>query len=60
MINLSIHCEGCDSHYALEFYKEEVMETNGKPKPQFCPFCGEEIEDDIEDVEDDEDEQDDE
>ena len=52
MMNIPIHCEGCDSHYVLEFYKEEVMETDGKSKPVFCPFCGEEIDDDIEDAED--------
>ena len=28
------------------------METDGKSKPVFCPFCGEEIDDDIEDAED--------
>ena len=55
MINNSLCCESCQSVYNVEFYKEEVMLTDGKAKPIHCPFCGEEIDDQSFDDYDDED-----
>lgn len=34
-------CEGCESTYEVEYAEELVSED----MPEFCPFCGEPIED---------------
>lgn len=45
-----INCTNCESEYFLKYYLEKV--TN---EPQYCPFCGEEIEEDYEEDEEDDD-----
>ncbi len=49
---LTLVCDNCDSTYCLEF---TVQFTN--LKPQYCPFCGEDFEDEMldEDFNEDED-----
>jgi NAD-dependent SIR2 family protein deacetylase len=44
-------CPNCESQYAVEFMEENI---NGKP--DYCPFCGEEIpeESDFDDEDDEE------
>jgi len=44
-----INCNNCESEYFLKYYFEKV--TN---EPQYCPFCGEEIEEDYDDDDDEE------
>jgi NAD-dependent SIR2 family protein deacetylase len=46
-----VNCNNCESEYFLKYFFEKV--TN---EPQYCPFCGEEIEEDYEDDEDEEEE----
>ena len=41
-----IDCTNCESEYFLKYYLEKVMN-----EPQYCPFCGEEIEESYEDDE---------
>lgn len=49
-----VNCANCESEYFLKYYLEKV--TN---EPQYCPFCGEEIEEDYEEEDDYEEEVDD-
>ena len=37
----SCNCTSCESSYGLQFYTELVSDET----PQFCPFCGESVED---------------
>ena len=38
---LSCECTNCESSYGVQFYVEYVSDET----PQFCPFCGESVED---------------
>jgi predicted nucleic acid-binding Zn-ribbon protein len=49
---ITIDCEGCDSKFTLEFKDDNVSQEY----PEYCPFCGEIIEELSEDyIEDDDD-----
>ena len=41
-------CPSCESNFEVEYFEEMVSED----VPQYCPFCGEEIEITVEDYPD--------
>ena len=52
LTRITIDCEGCDSVFTLEFKEDKVTQEY----PEYCPFCGEIIEELSEDyIEDDDD-----
>ena len=42
------HCDGCDTRFYLYWNRNLVYD-----KPEYCPFCGEEIEQVIDETTDD-------
>jgi NAD-dependent SIR2 family protein deacetylase len=46
----SASCASCESTFGVDFMEEMVSED----LPQYCPFCGEEIEDVVEEFGDEE------
>ena len=38
---LTCECSNCESSYGVQFYTEYVSDET----PQFCPFCGESVDD---------------
>ena len=40
LTRITIDCEGCDSVFTLEFKEDKVTQEY----PEYCPFCGEIIE----------------
>jgi DNA-directed RNA polymerase subunit RPC12/RpoP len=54
MIYLTLMCSHCDTEYHLEYDEE-----NSIGSPIICPFCGEELEEELDenDVEDEEDDE---
>jgi rRNA maturation endonuclease Nob1 len=47
-------CENCESSFEINYSEEFVSSET----PNFCPFCGEEIENLVDSLDDDEDEED--
>lgn len=43
-----VECNNCEVKYTLTYDKEEVED-----KPEYCPFCGDLVEDVYKDIEDD-------